>query len=107
MAIHQVAIGELKGIVPGGGTVIDVRELDEYIAGHIPMSMNIPLSTIENSIDRFRSESDVYLVCRSGNRSQMVCEYLHDRDIVNVVNVASGILGWVASGGSLTQGDQP
>ena len=107
MAIHQIAIDELKGIVPGGGTVIDVREVDEYVAGHIPLSVNIPYSTIEDNIDRFRSESDIYLVCRSGNRSQMVCEYLHDQDIVNVVNVATGILGWSASGGPLTQGDQP
>lgn len=107
MAIHQVTIRELKGILPGGGTLIDVRELDEYVAGHIPRAVSIPLSTIEDNIDRFRDEFDVYLVCQSGNRSLRACEFLHDRDIVNVVNVATGNLGWVASGGSLTQGDQP
>lgn len=107
MAIHQVTIGELKGILPGGGTLIDVRELDEYVAGHIPRAVSIPLSTIEDNIDRFRDEFDVYLVCRSGNRSLGACEFLHDRDVVNVVNVATGIVGWVASGGSLTQGDLP
>ena len=97
----------MKGILPGGTTLIDVRESDEYVVGHIPTAVNIPLSTIQDSIERFCGESDVYLVCQSGARSLSACEFLHDRDIENVVNVATGTLGWVASGGTLTQGDQP
>jgi len=107
MAIHQVTIGELKGILPGGGILIDVREPDEYAAGHIPKAVSIPLSIIQDNVEKFRSDFDVYLVCRSGSRSLSACEYLHDRDIVNVVNVAAGTLGWVAAGGALAQGDQP
>lgn len=107
MAIHQVTIGELKGILPGGGTLIDVREEDEYLAGHIPGAVNIPLSTVQMNVEGFRDEYDVYLVCQSGNRSMIACEYLHDQDIGNVVNVAGGTLGWVADGGTLSQGKQP
>ncbi len=107
MAVHQITIGELKGILPGGGTLVDVREFDEYVAGHIPMAVNVPLSTIEDNIERFRDDYDVYLVCQSGRRSSNACEFLQDCDIVNVVNVVGGTLGWVASGGVLTQGDQP
>jgi len=107
MAIHQVTIGELKGILPGGGILIDVREHDEYVAGHIPKAVSIPLSAIQDNVEKFRSEFDVYLVCKSGGRSFSACEYLHDRGIVNAVNVATGTLGWVAAGGALTQGDQP
>lgn len=107
MAIHQVTINELEGILLGGGTLIDVREPDEYVVGHIPKAVNIPLSTIQDSIEEFRDECNVYLVCRSGGRSLRACEYLQDCDVVNVVNVAGGTLGWAAAGGSLTQGDQP
>ncbi|MHB1090887.1 MAG: rhodanese-like domain-containing protein [Ilumatobacteraceae bacterium] len=107
MGIQQVTIGELKGILPGGAVLIDVREPDEYGAGHIPKAVNIPLSTLQDSIESFRDEYDVYLVCQSGNRSMRACEYLHDCDIVNVVNVAGGTMAWVTAGGVLTQGDQP
>ena len=94
-------------LLPGGAILIDVREHDEYVDGHIPMALNIPLSTIQDNVEKFRDEFDVYLVCRSGSRSFSACEYLHDRDLVNVVNVEMGTLGWVAAGGALTQGDQP
>lgn len=107
MAIHQVTIGELKGILPGGCTLIDVREEDEYVAGHIPGAVNIPLSTVQTNVAAFRDEYDVYVVCQSGNRSMVVCEYLHDQDIGNAVNVAGGTSGWVADGGSLSPGKQP
>lgn len=107
MTIHQVTVNELKGILPGGATLIDVRELDEYVAGHIPKAVNIPLSIFQDNIESFRDQDDVYLVCQSGNRSMRACEYLHDCDIVNVVNVAGGTFSWVAAGGVLTQGDQP
>ena len=107
MAIHQVTIGELMDLLPGGAILIDVREHDEYVAGHIPTALNIPLSTIQDNVEKFRHESDVYLVCRSGSRSFSACEYLHDRDLANVVNVEMGTLGWVAAGGALTLGDQP
>lgn len=107
MAIHQVTIGELKEILPSGGVLIDVRERDEYLEGHIPKAINIPLSTLADNSENFRYEFDVYVVCRSGRKSFSACEYLHDRDIVNVVNVAAGTLGWVAAGGVLTSGDQP
>lgn len=107
MTVHQVTIGELKGILPGGATLIDVREPDEYVAGHIPQAINIPLSAIQDSVQSFRDDNDVYLVCQSGNRSLRACEFLHDCDIMNVVNVVGGTLGWIASGGVLAQGDQP
>lgn len=107
MAIHQVTIAELKGILPGGGALIDVREPEEYEAGHIAGSTNIPLSTLADNVERFKDEFDVYLVCNSGRKSLSACEFLHDRDVDNVVNVASGVLGWVAAGGVLKLGDQP
>ncbi|MEO8162420.1 MAG: rhodanese-like domain-containing protein, partial [Ilumatobacteraceae bacterium] len=49
MAVRQVTIEELKGSLPGGRTLIDVREPDEYVVGHISTAVNIPLSTMSAS----------------------------------------------------------
>lgn len=107
MAIQQITIDELNDVFPECGTVIDVREPEEYFAGHIPQAVNVPLSTIKDNIDAFRYTNDVYIVCQSGGRSMRTCEYLHDYDIVNVINVVGGTRGWAAAGGNLTQGELP
>ena len=107
MAIHQVAVGDLDRILSEGCVLIDVREIDEYIAGHIPKAVNIPLSTIRDNIEKFRDDGEVFIVCQSGNRSMRACEFLGDCGIHNVANIAGGTSAWVAIGGYLIQGDQP
>lgn len=107
MSIKEIEVTDLKAVLDGGGVLIDVREADEYIAGHIPSAASIPLSTITVDFERFRSANDVYVVCRSGSRSMQACEFLVDHGIVNVVNVAGGTMAWQASGCSLNLGYQP
>ena len=107
MSIREIEVTELKAVLDGGGILIDVREADEYIAGHIPSAASIPLSTITVDFERFRSTTDVYVVCRSGSRSMQACEFLVDNGIVNVVNVAGGTMAWQASGNEVNLGEQP
>lgn len=107
MSIHEIEIKELKASLGAGGRLIDVREADEYAVGHIPSAVSVPLSTITVDFERFRSATDVYIVCRSGGRSMQACEFLVDQGIANVVNVAGGTLAWQASGNNVNIGEQP
>jgi len=107
MSIVEIEVKDLKAILGGGGKLIDVREVDEYTAGHIPSAINIPLSAISADFESFRSEADVYIVCRSGGRSMQACEFLVDQGIVNVVNVAGGTMAWQTSGNEVKLGEQP
>ena len=107
MSIKVIEVNDLQAALDGGGTVIDVREADEYTAGHIKSAISVPLSTITVEFERFRSETDVYIVCRSGGRSMKACEFLVDQGIVNVVNVAGGTMAWQASGNEVNLGEQP
>jgi rhodanese-related sulfurtransferase/DNA-binding transcriptional ArsR family regulator len=45
-------------------TVIDVRPIEEYAAGHVPGAMNIPLSELENHLDQFDPEQEIVAYCR-------------------------------------------
>ncbi len=107
MNIEQIEVKDLKAVLGAGGKLIDVRETDEYTAGHIPTATNIPLSTITVDFENFISASAVYIVCRSGGRSMQACRFLVDRGISNVVNVVGGTMGWQASGNEVNLGDQP
>ena len=70
-------------------SVIDVREHDEYVSGHIPGAVHIPLSTIpvrQNEIDKTVTQ---YLISEAGGRSAQAGKFLEDQGF-DVVNIAGG-----------------
>lgn len=73
--------------------IIDVREVDEYIKGHIPNSKNHPLSNIEQEKNKFSKSKEYYIICQSGNRSSIVSKYLGELGF-DVVNVMGGMSSW-------------
>ena len=107
MSVQEISANELIELVESGSLVIDVREPDEYVSGHIPGAILVPLSTVLENSSEFVSEDTVYVVCRSGGRSMQACELLHDNGIVNVVNVAGGTMGWISLGNEIVTGEHP
>lgn len=59
----------LKEILEGGATLIDVRTKEEYLAGHIPGSVNIPLQQLESRLSAIPKNKAVITCCASGMRS--------------------------------------
>lgn len=102
--IPEISISDLVARVSAGARVIDVRETEEFISGHVPGAISIPLSTVPDHVDDFRIEGDVYVICQAGSRSMRACQYLADFDINNLINVAGGTAGWAASGNDLVVG---
>ena len=68
--------------------LIDVREEDEYAAGHIPASINIPLSKIESAQDKITDlDTPLFVYCRSGNRSGQAVAWLKQAGYSKVKNI--------------------
>lgn len=74
--------------------VIDVREEAEYQFGHIPQTVNIPLGVIERQVDQFNKDEPIYLICRSGNRSDLAAKKLTKLGFTEVYNVVPGMSQW-------------
>lgn len=106
MAIVEIDVDELERALADGARVVDVREEHEYVQGHVPGAVLVPLDTVPARLDAFRGEGTTYVVCRSGARSMRACEFLSDRGI-DVANVAGGTIAWTASGREVVVGDQP
>ncbi len=72
----------------GGAVLLDVREPDEYAAGHVPGSVNAPVSDIA-SAEKLIADRDarVYVYCLSGARSARAVRYLRGRGYKHVMNV--------------------
>ena len=106
MTISEVNVDELEVALGSGGRLVDVREVDEYQAGHVRGAELIPLATVPAALGRFVTDAPNYVICRSGARSMRACEFLSEQGL-DAVNVGGGTLAWVASGRDVVPGDQP
>jgi rhodanese-related sulfurtransferase len=86
--------------VPADALLVDVREDDEWVAGHADGAVHIPLGEVPVRLDELGDPSPdrpVYVICRSGSRSARAVEWLAEHD-VPAVNVGGGTKRWAASG---------
>lgn len=73
--------------------LIDVREKDEYKAGHIPGADNFPLSELGTIYTNLDKNQHYYVVCQAGGRSGRACEFLEAQGF-DVTNVTGGMNEW-------------
>jgi rhodanese-related sulfurtransferase len=78
--------------------LLDVREQDEWDAGHAPDAHHVPMSALIARIDEVPQDGQVVIMCRSGHRSGQVVTYLSGQGRANVANLDGGIVEWVAAG---------
>ncbi|MBL1225252.1 rhodanese-like domain-containing protein [Enterococcus sp. BWR-S5] len=74
-------------------TVLDVRELDEFQSGHIEGAINLPLSGFPEAADSLDQEKEYHVICHSGSRSQMACEFLGSKGFTTT-NIMGGMSAW-------------
>jgi rhodanese-related sulfurtransferase len=87
--------------VPDGAWLLDVREDDEWAAGHAPGARHIPLGQLGARTTEVPQDEVVYVICRSGRRSDLAAQAL-TRAGWEAVNVAGGMQDWAAAGRPMT-----
>jgi rhodanese-related sulfurtransferase len=95
--MQTVEIDQLPEVLAGDGLVVDVRETDEYAAGHVPGVRSIPMGQLPRRMDELDRERPVYLICASGNRSGAMVDLLAAAGY-DAHNVSGGTRAWIASG---------
>lgn len=84
-----------------GVPLIDVRERDEYAAGHVPGAVNLPLSELGERLEELPGEAfDV--ICQAGGRSARAVQALESRGY-DATNVEGGTGAWIAEGRPVEQ----
>ena len=74
-------------------TILDVREGDEFQAGHIEGALNAPLSTLDKGYEQLDASKRYYVICQGGMRSERACQFLETKGF-DVVNVEGGMNQW-------------
>lgn len=99
MTRNEAQVREVAPVdLPSSAFLLDVREADEWRAGHAPHAMHIPMSEVPERISEIPAEKKIAVLCRSGVRSFRVAEYLLAAGYHDVVNVAGGMRAWHSSG---------
>lgn len=83
--------------VPAGVWLLDVREDDEWAAGHAPGARHIPLGQLSGRSAEVPQDEIIYVICRSGSRSAMAAGALAGAGW-QAVNVAGGMRDWATAG---------
>ena len=91
--VRPADVAEYRG---RGAVLVDVREDDEWTAGHAPNAVHVPLGRVSEAANRFAGQK-VLTLCRSGARSGRAAKTLAAAG-VDVHNVAGGMAAWAAAG---------
>lgn len=78
--------------------ILDVREQDEWDAGHIPGAVFMPMGQVPDRLSEIPKDKTVIVQCRSGNRSSQVTDFLVQQGFTNVHNMAGGLNAWQSAG---------
>ena len=75
--IQEISPDELEDYLVKGYNLVDVREQDEWDAGHHEKAKHIPMGTIPEKINEFDKDEKYIIICRSGGRSGKVCSFMN------------------------------
>lgn len=96
-SVPEVSVAE----VGDGAYLLDVRDPQEWAAGHAPTAHHVPMTELLSRLDEVPTDRDVVVVCKVGSRSAQVVAYLRQQGWERVHNLAGGMWAWQASGRGL------
>ncbi|MGN6132148.1 MAG: rhodanese-like domain-containing protein [Nocardioidaceae bacterium] len=102
----EIDVDQLAEAVRLGASIVDVREPQEYVAGHVPGAVLIPMGQLPSRVAELDRNEPVHVVCVSGNRSAAMTDFLRAAGF-DANSVAGGTSGWTASGRPVVTGHAP
>jgi rhodanese-related sulfurtransferase len=91
--------------------VLDVREPDEYAAGHLPGAVSVPRGLLEFKLSATPAmtprDLKVVVYCKSGGRAALAAASMKDMGYLQVVSLVGGFDGWQSAGYPVVRPEQP
>lgn len=99
---REVSVTEAQALLLSADAIIDVREADEYAAGHVPGAINIPRGLLEFKLSGTpaldQRDLSVVLYCKTSGRSALAAISMQTMGYLDVVSMAGGFDAWVEAG---------
>ncbi len=100
--ITEITSSQLKQMLDDNRplTVVDIRERDEFVQGHIPSAIFVPRGYLELEIEQYQPDRDapVVLYCAGGVRSALAARNVKEMGYKTVISLSGGFNGWKNAG---------
>lgn len=100
--IHEIDLDAADAAIRAADVLLDVREADEFHAGHIPGAVNIPRGLLEFKLsatpELTSRDLNIVLYCKTSGRAALAACALHDMGYLQVHSIAGGFDAWSAAG---------
>lgn len=100
--IQEVSIQEAEAAIRDADALIDVRESDEFAAGHIPGAVHIPRGMLEfklsNAPELSARDLKLVLYCKTSGRAALAACSLQQMGYMNVQSISGGFDAWSEAG---------
>jgi rhodanese-related sulfurtransferase len=108
---REIPLTEADAALSAADVLIDVREPDEYAAGHLQGAVNLPRGLLEFKLSGSpaleRRDMAVVLYCKTSGRAALAAVSMQAMGYLNVTSIAGGYDGWVAAGKPVVKPELP
>ena len=109
--IHEVELDAAEQSLRDCDLLLDVREADEYAAGHLPGAISMPRGVLEfrlgSSPELEARDRSFVLYCKTSGRAALAALAMHEMGYVDVGSIAGGFDAWAAAGLPVAKPQQP
>ncbi len=96
--VRQIDVATALAEQAAGALLLDVREQDEWDAGHAPGAIHVPMSELQQRFTELPERDSTLIICRSGQRSDAVAHALARIGRPGCANVSGGMQAWKSAG---------
>lgn len=110
-AVQEISVEQAVAAIQTCDVLIDVREADEYAAGHLPGAIHMSRGMLEFKIagnpKMQARDLNIVLYCKTSGRAALSAKSLADMGYTHVRSIAGGVDAWVAAGHEVYKPAQP
>jgi rhodanese-related sulfurtransferase len=95
--IAEIEVAAAGAVLDAGAVLLDVREPEEWEAGHAPGARHVPLGQLPDRMGELDRAAPIVVICRSGGRSALATEWLTTAGF-DAANLVGGMQEWAHAG---------
>ena len=109
--VQEIPVSDAGAAIRDADVLVDVREADEYAAGHLPGAVHISRGLLEFKFSSNPAlqprDLKIVLYCKTSGRAALSAAALHEMGYLNVQSIAGGFDAWVAAGQPVAKPEAP